>query len=375
MQFRDLNRQYEALKAEIDKGIQEVISSSAFISGRQVEALEEELAQYVGVRHCIACGNGTDALSMSLRAWDLKPGDCAFVPDFTFFASAEAVAFEGATPIFVDVNQRTFNMDPAKLEEAIRRVLAEGRLVPRAVVTVDLFGLPADYDAICPIAEKYGLKVLEDGAQGFGGELRGKRACSFGDISTTSFFPAKPLGCYGDGGAIFTDDDDTADYLRSIRVHGKGAYKYDNVRIGRNSRLDTLQAAVLLPKLHAFISHERDDVNRAAARYTEGLREWVLPPCFDDRFISSWAQYTTQVESEQTRSDLQRHLKLAGIPTMVYYPIPMHRQKAFSDLEKTEGAYKVSERLCQTVLALPMHPYLEDAEIDFVIEKVREFFV
>lgn len=374
MQFRDLNRQYEALKAEIDKGIQEVISSSAFISGRQVEALEEELAQYVGLRHCIACGNGTDALSMSLRAWDLKAGDCAFVPDFTFFASAEAVAFEGAIPIFVDVDQRTFNMDPVKLEDAIRKVLVEGKLVPRAVVTVDLFGLPADYDAILPIAEKYGLKVLEDGAQGFGGELRGRRACSFGDISTTSFFPAKPLGCYGDGGAIFTDDDDTADYLRSIRVHGKGAYKYDNVRIGRNSRLDTLQAAILLPKLHAFISHERDEVNHAAARYTEGLREWVITPCFDERFISSWAQYTIQVESEQIRNDLQRHLKLSCIPTMVYYPIPMHQQKAFSDLGKTEGSYEVSERLCKTVLALPMHPYLEEAEIDFVVEKIRDFY-
>ena len=374
MQFRDLNRQYEALKAEIDKGIQEVISSSAFISGRQVEALEEELAQYVGLRHCIACGNGTDALSLSLRAWVLKAGACGVVPDFTFFASAEAVAFEGAIPIFVDVDQRTFNMDPVKLEDAIRKVLVEGKLVPRAVVTVDLFGLPADYDAILPIAEKYGLKVLEDGAQGFGGELRGRRACSFGDISTTSFFPAKPLGCYGDGGAIFTDDDDTADYLRSIRVHGKGAYKYDNVRIGRNSRLDTLQAAILLPKLHAFISHERDEVNHAAARYTEGLREWVITPCFDERFISSWAQYTIQVESEQIRNDLQRHLKLSCIPTMVYYPIPMHQQKAFSDLGKTEGSYEVSERLCKTVLALPMHPYLEEAEIDFVVVKIRVFY-
>ena len=210
--------------------------------------------------HCITCGNGTDALSMSLKAWDLKAGDCAFVPDFTFFASAEAVALEGAVPVFVDVNPRTFNIDPQKLEEAIQRVLAEGRLVPKAVVTVDLFGLPADYDAILPIAGKYGLKVLEDGAQGFGGELRGRRACSFGDISATSFFPAKPLGCYGDGGAIFTDDDDTAAYLRSIRVHGKGTYKYDNVRIGRNSRLDTLQAAILLPKLHAFIKIGRAHV-------------------------------------------------------------------------------------------------------------------
>ncbi|RKJ17893.1 DegT/DnrJ/EryC1/StrS family aminotransferase [bacterium D16-50] len=374
MQFRDLNRQYETLKSEIDKGMQEVISSSAFISGRPVEALEADLAEYVGVRHCITCGNGTDALSMSLKAWDLKAGDCAFVPDFTFFASAEAVALEGAVPVFVDVNPRTFNIDPQKLEEAIQRVLAEGKLVPKAVVTVDLFGLPADYDAILPIAGKYGLKVLEDGAQGFGGELRGRRACSFGDISTTSFFPAKPLGCYGDGGAIFTDDDDTAAYLRSIRVHGKGTYKYDNVRIGRNSRLDTLQAAILLPKLHAFISYERDAVNHVAARYTEGLGKRIIPPCFDAKFVSSWAQYSIQTESEQIRNGLQQYLKLAGIPTMVYYPIPMHRQKAFSHLGIARETYEVSERLCKTVLALPMHPYLEDEEIDFVIEKVRGFF-
>lgn len=373
MQFRDLNKQYEALKEEIDHGIQEVIASSAFISGKQVEILERELAEYVGVKHCVTCGNGTDALSMALMAWDMKEGECAFVPDFTFFASGETVAFEGATPIFVDVDQRTYNMDPIKLEEAIERVLAEKKLIPRVIVAVDLFGLPADYDAIRPIADKYGLKLLEDGAQGFGGEINGKRACSFGDISTTSFFPAKPLGCYGDGGAIFTDDDETDAYLRSIRVHGKGSFKYDNVRIGCNSRLDTIQAAILLPKLHAFISHERDDVNRAAARYTEQLKDLVVTPGFDDKFLSSWAQYCIQLESEQERDGLQQYLKEQGIPSMIYYPKPMHCQQAFEDLEFTEGDYSVTEKLCKTVLALPMSPYIEDAEIDLAAAKVREF--
>lgn len=373
MQFRDLNKQYEALKEEIDSGIQEVIASSAFISGKQVEILERELAEYVGVKHCVTCGNGTDALSMALMAWDMKEGECAFVPDFTFFASGETVAFEGATPVFVDVDQRTYNMDPIKLEEAIERVLAEKKLIPRVIVAVDLFGLPADYDAIRPIADKYGLKLLEDGAQGFGGEINGKRACSFGDISITSFFPAKPLGCYGDGGAIFTDDDETDAYLRSIRVHGKGSFKYDNVRIGCNSRLDTIQAAILLPKLHAFISYERDDVNRAAARYTEQLKDLVVTPGFDDKFLSSWAQYCIQLESEQERDGLQQYLKEQGIPSMIYYPKPMHCQQAFEDLEFAEGAYSVTEKLCRTVLALPMHPYLKMDEIDMVVNSIKKY--
>ena len=374
MQFRDLNRQYELLKEEIDRNIQEVINTTAFIGGEQVRVLEQELAEYVGVRHCITCANGTDALSMALMAWNLKEGDCAFVPDFTFFASGETVVFECATPVFVDVDQGTYNMDPRKLEEAIKKVLAEGKLIPKIIVTVDLFGLPADYDAIRPIADKYGLKILEDGAQGFGGELNEKRACSFGDIATTSFFPAKPLGCYGDGGAIFTNDDSIADYLRSIRVHGKGGSKYDNVRIGWNSRLDTIQAAILLPKLHAFISYERNAVNRAAARYTEGLCDLVATPRFDKRFISSWAQYCIQLKSSQIRDGLQEYLKQQGIPTMIYYPVPMHQQKAFADLDIAHNTCTVSEKLCETVLALPMHPYLKDNEIDHVIIAIKSFF-
>lgn len=370
MEFRDLRKQYVALKDEIDSGIQEVINATAFISGSQVETLEKELAEYVGVKHCVTCANGTDALSMALMAWNLKAGECAFVPDFTFFASGETVSFEGATPIFVDVDERTYNMDPVKLETAIQKVLVEGKLIPRVIVAVDLFGLPADYDMIRPIADKYGLKILEDGAQGFGGEIDGKKACSFGDISTTSFFPAKPLGCYGDGGAIFTNDDDVDAYLRSIRVHGKGSFKYDNVRIGWNSRLDTIQAAILLPKLHAFMDYERDNVNKVAAKYTEGLKELVVTPEFDTKYTSSWAQYCIQLKSEEERESLQAYLKEQGIPTMIYYPKPMHKQDAFADLQHGDEDYAVTNKLCKTVLELPMHPYMEDADIEKIVNMI-----
>ncbi len=373
MQFRDLKKQYDVLKEEIDAGINDVITNTSFISGRQVEELEKELAEYVGVKHCVTCANGTDALSMALMAWDLKEGECAFVPDFTFFASGETVAFEGATPVFVDVDQQTYNMDPVKLEEAILKVKKEGKLVPRVIVTVDLFGLPADYEAIRTIADKYGLKILEDGAQGFGGEINGKRACSFGDISTTSFFPAKPLGCYGDGGAIFTDDDEADAYLRSIRVHGKGSFKYDNVRIGWNSRLDTLQAAILLPKLHAFIKYERDAVNKAAARYTELLGDAVVTPVVGEKYISSWAQYCIQLKDEAERDALQAYLKEQGIPTMIYYPKPMHCQEAFAGMVFDEDEFQVSDRLCRTGLELPMHPYLEEEEISFIAQHILDF--
>ncbi len=373
MQFRDLGKQYNELKPQIDREIQEVIDSTAFISGKQVENLEKKLAEYVGVKHCVTCGNGTDALSMALMAWNLQEGECAFVPDFTFFASGETVAFAGATPIFVDVDEDTYNMDPAKLEEAIQRVLAEGKLIPRVVVAVDLFGLPADYDAIRPIADKYGLKILEDGAQGFGGEINGRRACSFGDIAITSFFPAKPLGCYGDGGAIFTNDDEINAYLRSIRVHGMGEHKYDNVRIGWNSRLDTIQAAILLPKLQAFVEHERDDVNRVAARYTELLKDIVITPKFDAKYVSSWAQYCIRLKSKSERDGLQDYLRQAGIPTMIYYPKPMHMQSAFSGMNTVMGSCAITEKLCETILALPMHPYLELNEINMVADSIKRY--
>lgn len=360
MEFRDLKSQYAALRSSIDEAISAAVKEGHFISGSQVGELEDRLAAYVGVKHCITCANGTDALQLALMAWGIGPGDAVFVPDFTFFSSGEVVAAVGATPVFVDVDARTFNLDPLKLEEAIQAVRNEDVLNAAAVIAVDLYGLPADYQAIIPICKKNGLNLLEDGAQGFGGSISGKRACSFGDIATTSFFPAKPLGCYGDGGAVFTDDDDCAALVRSLAVHGKGTMKYDNVRIGMNSRLDTIQAAILLAKLDAFVNEEIAAVNRIASLYDEALAgtKLVLPWVPED-YISSWAQYTVQLPEEVDRDALQASLKEHGIPTMVYYPKPMHKQHAFDDSCRVgQGECPVTERLCSTVLSLPMGPYL-----------------
>ena len=375
MQFRDLKKQYEVLKNDIDAGISEVLASAKFISGPQVKELEQKLAEYVGVKHCITCANGTDAITLAMMTWGVKEGDAVFVPDFTFFSSGECPAFEGATPIYVDVDQRTFNLDAVKLEEAILKVKTEGKYTPKAVVAVDLFGLPADYKAIKPVCEKYGLLLMEDAAQGFGGSIDGKMACSFGDISTTSFFPAKPLGCYGDGGAIFTDNDEWAEYLRSICVHGKSANdKYNNVRIGMNSRLDTLQAAVLLPKLRAFADYELDDVNKAASWYDEALKDTCLTlPLIPEGFRSSWAQYTVQLPEGVVRSDLQAALKAEDIPTMVYYPKPMHLQGAFEETDSSDADCPVTECLCKTVLSLPMHPYLRKEDVGTVAEMLKKY--
>lgn len=372
MEFRDLKRQYQVLKPQMDAAMLEVAENCNFISGKQVTELEQQLAEYVGVKHCVTCGNGTDALTLVMMAWDIKAGDAVFVPTFTFFASAEVVAFEGATPVFVDVDERTFNVDPVKLEEAIEQVKKEGKFNPRAVIAVDLFGQPADYTKIEEICKKHGLLLLEDGAQGFGGKIGDRTACSFGDAATTSFFPAKPLGCYGDGGAVFTNDDEMADYMRSIRVHGKSpADKYDNLRIGLNSRLDTIQAAVLKVKLQAFKDHELESVNRAAKLYDEYLGNVVKTPVVPEGFYSSWAQYTLILDSKEQRTHLQKELKEQGIPTMVYYPKPMHLQGAFADLGYKKGDFPVAESLCERVLSLPMHPYLNEEDIRFVANAVK----
>lgn len=372
MEFRDLKRQYQVLKPQMDAAMLEVAENCNFISGKQVTELEQQLAEYVGVKHCVTCGNGTDALTLVMMAWDIKAGDAVFVPTFTFFASAEVVAFEGATPVFVDVDERTFNVDPVKLEEAIEQVKKEGKLNPRAVIAVDLFGQPADYTKIEEICKKHGLLLLEDGAQGFGGKIGDRTACSFGDAAATSFFPAKPLGCYGDGGAVFTNDDEMADYMRSIRVHGKSpADKYDNLRIGLNSRLDTIQAAVLKVKLQAFKDHELQSVNRAAKLYDEYLGNVVKTPVVPEGFYSSWAQYTLILDSKEQRTHLQKELKEQGIPTMVYYPKPMHLQGAFADLGYKKGDFPVAESLCERVLSLPMHPYLNEEDIRFVANAVK----
>lgn len=373
MEFRDLKKQYQVLKEKIDSAVVQVMSDANFISGKQVTELERQLAEYVGVKHCITCANGTDALTLALMAWGIGEGDAVFVPDFTFFASGETVAYEGAVPVFVDVEEASFNMSPASLEGAIQAVLKEGKRKPRAIVAVDLFGQPADFVSICKIADKYGLLILEDAAQGFGGRIGNRASCSFGDISTTSFFPAKPLGCYGDGGAIFTDNDEWADLIRSYRIHGKGADKYDNVRIGMNSRLDTIQAAILQVKLQAFREYELEAVNVVAKRYSEALGSVVKTPTVKEGFYSSWAQYSILLDSEEKRNGLQAALKEKGIPSMIYYPKAMHEQGAFKEMPCVVGDLSVTTELCKRVLALPMHPYMEEEEQDMVIEAVREY--
>ncbi|HOJ65519.1 MAG TPA: DegT/DnrJ/EryC1/StrS family aminotransferase [Paludibacteraceae bacterium] len=373
MEFRDLKKQYKVLKNDIDQAMLEVSASGAFIMGKPVKEIEQQLAEYVGVKHCVSCANGTDALTLALKTWGIKAGDAVFVPDFTFFASAEVVSLEGATPVFVDVDADTFNISPASLERSIEKTIQQGKLRPKVIITVDLFGLPADYSAIRKIADKYQLLILEDGAQGFGGEINGKKACSFGDISTTSFFPAKPLGCYGDGGAVFTDNDEWASLMDSLRVHGKGSFKYDNVRIGMNSRLDTLQAAILKVKFDAFRKYELNDINKVADFYTEKLKDLVKTPFIPKGYLSSWAQYTIQLQDEKQRDGLQAYLKEQGIPTMVYYPKPMHEQTAYLDLGNLSGDFSVTESLCRRVLSLPMHPYLSMEEINKVCQTILDY--
>lgn len=371
MEFIDLKEQYNRLKDKIDSNIQNVLNNANFINGPEVKQLEEKLAEYVGRKYCATCANGTDALTIAMKVFDIKENDAVFIPSFTFYSTAEIVSLEGATPIFVDVDERTFNMDSKKLEKAIKQVIEEGKLNPKAVIPVDLFGQPADFPEITKIAQKYNLRIVEDAAQGFGGSINGKKACSFGDISTTSFFPAKPLGCYGDGGAIFTDDEEMYKKILSIRVHGKGSYKYDNIRVGLNSRLDTIQAAILLPKLEAFKEYELENRNRFAKMYTEKLKEIVTTPLVPAGFESSWAQYTLILESEEIRNNLQAKLKESGIPTMVYYPIPLHKQIVYKDYNFNTEDLKVSERLSKCVLSLPMHPYLTEEQVNMIVNEVK----
>lgn len=373
MQFRDLKAQYMALKPEIDAGIQSVIDSSAFILGKPVAELENKLAEYVGKKYCISCASGTDALVLSLKAMGIGAGDAVFTSDFTYFASAGSISIVGATPVLVDIDLQTFNMSPDALEKQIQNVIDEGKLTPKAIVPVDLFGLPADYTRILPIAEKYGLKVLEDAAQGFGGMINGKRAGSFGDVGATSFFPAKPLGCYGDGGAIFTDDPEMDRRLRSLRANGRSPEdKYDNREVGFNSRLDTIQAAILLPKLRAFSEYELDAVNRAASWYTERLSDLVVTPIVPDGFVSSWAQYSILLKSSEERDALQKALKEKEIPSMLYYPRGIHQQGAYQDRGLSDEDYPNTIEATKRILSLPMHPYLQEADVDYISSVIRE---
>ncbi|MDR2442679.1 MAG: DegT/DnrJ/EryC1/StrS family aminotransferase [Deltaproteobacteria bacterium] len=359
MPFIDLGKQYELLKSQIDQAVIEAVSSVKYINGPQVSQLEEQLAEYVGARYCVACANGTDALTLPLLAWDIGPGDAVFCPTFTFIATAEVVALRGATPIFVDIDPVTYNIDPLDLEEKIVAVNNLGQLKAKAIIPVDLFGLPYDYEKVAALADRYGLYILEDAAQGFGGVYGGKKAGSLGLAGATSFFPAKPLGCYGDGGAVFTDDSSLAEALRSIRGHGAGEDKYQHVRLGMNSRLDTIQAAILLVKLRAF-PQELDLRQIVAERYEKDLVGFIpYAPVVPGGRLSSWAQYTVKVPKE-LRAAVIDSMKEAGIPTMIYYPGCLHLQKAFAKYGGKAGDLVKAEEISAQVLSLPMHPYLTE---------------
>ena len=364
--FIDLQAQRRRLGAPLEAAIRCAVEGGQWILGPQVAQFEKDIAAWAGVKHAIACANGTDALLLVLRAWGVGPGDAVFVPAFTFAASAEVVALAGATPVFVDVLSDTFNMDPVSLEAAIAMVRRDGKLTPKVVMPVDLFGQPADYRAIAPIARREGLKLFCDTAQGFGGSMDGKRAGAIGDAAATSFFPAKPLGCYGDGGACFTHDDALKDKLLSLRMHGQGADRYEHVAIGLNSRLDTIQAAILIEKLKIF-DDEIARRNAAARRYGQAFagRSRIKIPVVLEGMTSSWAQYTLQVAD---RAKFQAGLKAAGVPTMVYYPIPLSRQPAYAHYPSVPTP--VSEALCGQVVSLPMHPYLDEETQDRIIAAV-----
>ena len=373
MQFRDLKRQYDFLKPNIDRAIFDVINDSNFILGKQVDELEEKLASYVGRKYCVSCANGTDALVLALMAMGVGKDDAIFVPDFTYIATASSVSFVGATPIFVDIDLDTYNMSPKSLELMIEKVIKEDKLKPKAIIPVDLFGLPADYNNISEIANKYKLKVIEDAAQGFGGRINDKIACSFGDISCTSFFPAKPLGCYGDGGAIFTDDEEIYNLIKSLRSNGKSETdKYDNIRIGMNSRLDTIQAAILNVKFDAFVNNELENINAVANKYTKNLKDKFKTPYIPNNCYSSWAQYTILCDSEDQRNKLKSVLKDNNIPSMIYYPRGMHQQKCFSKYKFDNNHYLNTIEATKRVLSLPMHPYLYDKEIDKVCNIINK---
>lgn len=363
--FIDLQTQYQNNKQAIDQAIANVLQHGRYIMGPEVFELETQLANYVGVKHCVSCSSGTDALLMPLMANGVGAGDAVFTTPFTFVATAEVIALLGATPVFVDVDPLTFNMDPGHLERQIQRIAAEGKLTPRAIMPVDLFGLPADYTAINRIAADHGLWVLQDAAQGFGAEYEGRKTCSLTEVGATSFFPAKPLGCYGDGGAVFTDDDELHEKLVSIRVHGQATSgdKYDNVRLGLTARMDSIQAAVLLEKL----KHYEDELaarNRVADAYQQALQSVLITPTVPAGRTSVWAQYSVLAEDDQQRTQMRDKLSEAGVPTAVYYPIPLHLATAYQDLGYKTGDFPVSEGLSQRIFSLPMHPFLPDETVE-----------
>lgn len=373
MEFIDLGAQYRALKTEIDANIQAVLNSAQFIGGPFVRELEGKLAAFAGRKHCLTCANGTDALQAAFMALGVGPGDAVFCPDVTMVASVEPAKMLGASIVFCDIDSRSYNLSPDSLERQVRAVCAEGKLTPKAVVAVDLYGNPCNYDAIVPVCETYGLALVEDAAQGFGASCHGRRCGSFGQIATTSFFPAKPLGCYGDGGAIFTDDDGLDKLCRSLCVHGKGpGGKYDNVRVGMNSRLDAIQAAVLLPKLRALAEYELDARQAAARRYDAAFAGKLATPFVAEDCVSVYAQYVLLAGDSGQRDRIAAHLNEKGIPNMIYYPTPQHALPVFRNEPRYGETYQAADSYCARTLALPMHPYLEKGEQQAVIDAVLE---
>jgi dTDP-4-amino-4,6-dideoxygalactose transaminase len=366
--FIDLEAQRRRLGRSVEDAVARVLDHCQFVMGPEVAALEAELARFAGAKHAITCASGTDALLLALMARDIGPGDAVICPAFTFCATAEVVALLGATPVFADVQEETFNLDPASFAGAVLAARNLG-LKPKAVIPVDLFGAPADHDAINGIAGAEGIFVLDDAAQAFGAQYKGRRLGALASVTATSFFPAKPLGCYGDGGAVLTDDEALADILASLRVHGQGSDKYDNVRIGLTARLDTVQAAVLLEKLKIF----PDEIiarDRIARRYAEALSDVVIVPRAPEGCTSVWAQYTVRVRNG-ARDILAASLKAQGIPTAIYYPKPLHRQTAYRHFPIVESGLAVSDRLAAEVISLPMHPYLDESTQDRIIAAVR----
>ena len=369
--FIDLKTQQEKIAPKLRERIERVLSHGKYIMGPEIKELEDRLAAYVGVKHVVTCSSGTDALLMPLMAYEVGPGDAIFTTPFTFIATAEVIQLLGATPVFVDIDPKTFNIDPAALQRAIAELSKNPKtasLKPKGIIPVDLFGQPADYDPINALARQHNLFVLEDAAQSFGGTYKGRKACSLADVAATSFFPAKPLGGYGDGGAIFTDDDNLASVLRSIRVHGQGSNKYDNIRIGLNGRLDTLQAAIVLAKMDIFDS-EVEARQTVAERYSQGLQDVVEVPYVAPQCTSIWAQYSVLSDQRQV---LQDKLKAAGIPTAVYYPLPLHLQGAFTHLGYKAGDFPISEKASKRIFSLPMHPYLKATEQDAIINALNQ---
>jgi UDP-2-acetamido-2-deoxy-ribo-hexuluronate aminotransferase len=366
--FVDLKAQYARLKPQIAEAIQDVLDDGRYVLGPAVTKLESELAEYCGARHAVSCSSGTDAIFMPLLAYGIGPGDAVFVPSFTFTATAEAILLAGAAPVFVDVEADSFNIDLADLAQKVTETRDAGKLTPKAILAVDLFGLPADWDGLNAFAERESLHLISDAAQSFGGAYHGKRVGSLAPVSGTSFFPAKPLGCYGDGGAIMTDDDGLAELLKSIRVHGAGADRYEVVRIGINGRLDSIQAAILSVKLSVF-DDELEAREQVARTYDEALKDVVTIPKRIEGHKSAWAQYTIKTDK---RAAVQEALGKAGIPSMIYYPKPMHLQAPYLPYGGGEGSLPVSEAICHEVMSLPMHPYLSGDDAKRVAAVIRE---